>query len=132
MSFTLPGAVMANPGTQPIDMQALKKNIEEWSINERLGSTAPPTYKSCNKSAAYFYFLKENMNAFFPQIPKFLEDPDIPRYRDHRKIMVLLANILLRDYCDLKIGARQIDYKTVCKYDKEHEDLVALVEGWAK
>ena len=132
MSFTLPGAVMANPGTQPIDMQALKKNIEEWSINERLGSMAPPTYKSCNKSAAYFYFLKENMNAFFPLIPEFLRDPDNPRFRDHRKIMVLLANILLREYCDLQVGARMIDYETVCRYDSVHEDLVGLVRGWAK
>ncbi|MBP0972815.1 MAG: hypothetical protein J5851_02805 [Oscillospiraceae bacterium] len=132
MSFTLPGATMAYPGTQPIDMAALKSNIEEWSINQRLGSTAPPTYKSCNKAAAYFFFLKENMNAFFPEITKFLEDPDSPRFRDHRKIMILLSNILLQNYCDLKIGARQVDYETICMFDNTHKDLVNLVREWAK
>ncbi|MCR4645532.1 MAG: hypothetical protein K5695_09025 [Oscillospiraceae bacterium] len=133
MSFTLPGAAMAHLGTQPIKMADLKSKVDAWGKAYRDGKNGAPTYKSCNKSAAYFYFLKMNMSMFSAdEQTAFLSDPDDPKFKDHRKIMILLANILLRDYCDLKIGARLIDYRTVCAYDGVHNDLINLVEGWAK
>ncbi|MBR3631412.1 MAG: hypothetical protein IKN55_13205 [Oscillospiraceae bacterium] len=132
MSFTIPGASMPNPGTQPIDLNKLKTDIQEWGKNNNDGTNNEPTYKSCNRSSAYFFFLKRKMEEFHPEIPAFLQNPEDPKYSNHRKIMIVLANILLRDYCNFDIVARQINYREVCRYDGKHNDLVNLVEGWAK
>ena len=132
MSFTLPGAAMPNPGTQPIDMDWLKVTVPQWGVNLNLGTQSAPTYKSCNRASAYFFFLKRTMAEFHTEVTSFLQNPDSPKYNDHRKIMILLANILLRDYCSLDIGARQINYTEVCDFDGVHRDLISLVEGWAR
>lgn len=133
MSFTFPGEKMNEAGTRPIELKALIKNIGVWAENERLGTSTSPTYKSSNKPSAYFWFLKKQKENFDDSMAnEFKENPDIPKFADLRKYMIIFANVLLRDYCDLNIGAREVDYKTICDYDGVHDDLKDLVGGWAR
>ncbi len=133
MSYTFPGQQFAQPGTQPIDLVQLLGNLPEWGKALKLGVAGAPTYRAFNTSAAYFEFMnKQNRDFSDSEANEFILAPDLPKFQDLRKYMIILANVLLKEYCDLNLAARKIDYMTVCDYDGQNDDLKKLIGEWAK
>ncbi len=133
MSYVYPGTTLSHNGVNSIDINSIISNIAAWEDSNGLGVMEASTYKSSNNTAAYFQFMKmDDRNFTNEMIADFVAKSDQPKYRNYRKYMIILANIILASFCDNELVATQIDYKTVCQYDGIHSDLVRAVEKWAK
>lgn len=76
--------------------------------------------------------MKLDDRLFVDQTTKFVEKPDAPQFRNYRKYLIILSNILLSEYCNLKLKITTVDYETICDYDQVHKDLIAAVGKWAE
>ena len=134
MSYVFPCPNALNgERTQPIDITVLLSGIEKWAQNANAGINGAPTYKSNNNTAAYFKFLKiQDRKLVDSKANQFQSNPDQPMFKDLRKYMIILANILLSEFNDnIKIGAKLVNYSEICRSDNQLELQVAF-EKWAK
>ncbi|WP_295218021.1 hypothetical protein [Ruminococcus sp.] len=132
MSYVYPGVKFTGERTQPIDIDGLINSIQVWAEKGNLGVMGAPTYKSSNKTAAYFDFLEiENKSFLDGQVSEFKSAPDKAEFQDLRKYMIILSNILLAEYLSMTLKVQNIDYFTICDYDGMHDDLQKSIRKWA-
>lgn len=131
----VPAQVFSENGTRKIDIAKYISNIPEWSKNLQLGKKDAATYKSKNKTEAYFYFLNEENNAMGSEektLAEFRADPDSPVFKYMVKYMIVAANIIISKYCDsVKFSVVKKDYSKIGNYNGVDADLIEIFDRWA-